>query len=63
VKFGTLGRRKSKLKINKSLEEDKLFPKKKELEDSIEKVEARIEKGNFLISKMKFNLIFQEIRK
>ena len=63
IKFGTLGRRKSKLKLNKSLEEEKLFPKKKELEDAIEKVEAEIEKGNVLISKIKFNLIFQEIRK
>ena len=63
MKFGTLGRRKSKLKLNKSLEEEKLFPKKKELEDAIEKVEAEIEKGNVLISKIKFNLIFQEIRK
>jgi hypothetical protein len=52
VKFGTLGRRKAKLKINKSLEEEKLFPKKKELEDVIEKVKAEIEKGNVLMSKL-----------
>ena len=45
VKFGTLGRRKSKLKLNKSMEEEKLFPKKKELENTIENVEAEIEKG------------------
>lgn len=46
VKFGTLGRRKSKLKLNKSLEEEKLFPKKRELENAIENIEAEIEKGN-----------------
>ena len=63
VKFGTLGRRKSKLKLNKSLEGEKLFPKKKEIEDVIEKVEAEIEKSNVLMSKIKSNLIFQEIRK
>ena len=47
VKFGTLGRRKSKLKLNKSLEEEKLFPKKRELENAIENIEAEIDKGNF----------------
>jgi hypothetical protein len=52
VKFGTLGRRKSKLKLNKSLEEEKLFPKKKEYEDAIKKLEAEIAKGNVLMSKM-----------
>ena len=46
MKFGTLVRRTSKLKLNKSVEEKKLFPKKKELEDTIEKVKAEIEKGN-----------------
>jgi hypothetical protein len=52
VKFGTLGRRKSKLKLNKSLEEENLFPKKKEYEDAIKKVGAEISKGNVLISKI-----------
>jgi hypothetical protein len=46
VKFGTLGRRKSKLKLNKSLKEETLFPKKRELEQAIGKLEAEIEKGN-----------------
>jgi hypothetical protein len=46
VKFVTLGRRKSKLKLNKSLEEENLFPKKREVEQAIEKLEAEMEKGN-----------------
>ena len=47
VKFGTLGRRKSKLKLNALLEEENLFPKKRELDQAIRQVEAEIEKGNF----------------
>ena len=46
VKFGTLGRRKSKLKIKKSFEEENLFSKKRELEQAIEKLEAEIDKGD-----------------
>ena len=45
VKFGTLGRRKSKLKLNKSLEEETLFPKKRELDKRIENIEAELDKG------------------
>ena len=52
MKFGTLGRRKSKLKLNKSLEEENLFPKKKEYEDAIKKVEAEISKGIVMMSKI-----------
>ena len=46
VKFGTLGRKKSKLKLNKQAQEEKLFPKIKELESEISNVETEISKGN-----------------
>ena len=45
LKFGTLGRRKSKAKLNKSAEENQLFPRKKELENKIDDMEAEIEEG------------------
>ena len=46
TKVGTLGRRKSKAKLNKSTEENSLFGKKRELEKQIEDMENEIEKGN-----------------
>jgi len=45
VKFGTLGRKKSKLKLNKQAQEEKLFPRIKELESEISNVESEISKG------------------
>ena len=47
IKVGTLGRKKSKVKFNKSTEENSLFSKKKELEKQVENMESEIEKGNF----------------
>ena len=45
TKVGTLGRKKSKAKLNKSTEENSLFGKKKELEKQAEDMESEIEKG------------------
>ena len=45
AKVGTLGRKKSKAKLNKSTEENSLFGKKKELEKQAEDIESEIEKG------------------
>ena len=45
TKVGTLGRKKSKAKLNKSTEENSLFGKKRELEKQAEDMESEIEKG------------------
>ena len=57
TKVGTLGRKKSKAKLNKSTEENSLFGKKRELEKQIEDMENEIEKGNSNY----FNAIFKNI--
>ena len=49
MKSGTLGRKKSKAKLNKSAEENTLFSKKRELEKQVEDMEVEIEKGRFYI--------------
>ena len=48
VKSGTLGRKKSKVKLNKPMEEANLYTKKRELEKKIDEEEAEIEKGNLI---------------
>ena len=53
VKGGTLGRRKSKAKLNKSAEENSLFGKKRELEKQIDDMETEIEKGKKEISALR----------
>ena len=45
AKFGTLGKRKSNLKLKKTAGDEKLFPQKRELESQIENVEIEIDKG------------------
>ena len=45
IKVGTLGRKKSKAKLNKSTEENSLFGKKRDLEKQVEDMELDIEKG------------------
>jgi len=46
AKFGTLGKRKSNLKLKKTAGDEKLFPQKRELESQIDNVEIEIDKGN-----------------
>jgi len=53
TKVGTLGRKKSKAKLNKSTEENSLFVKKKELEKQAEDMESEIEKGKKEISALR----------
>lgn len=53
TKVGTLGRKKSKAKLNKSTEENSLFSKKKELEKQAEDIESEIEKGKKEISALR----------
>merc|ERR1711902_106340 len=53
TKVGTLGRKKSKAKLNKSTEENSLFGKKKELEKRAEDMESEIEKGKKEISALR----------
>ena len=54
MKSGTLGRKKSKAKLNKSAEENTLFSKKRELEKQVEDMEVEIEKGRFYILNRQF---------
>ena len=53
MKVGTLGRKKSKAKLNKYAEENSLFGKKRELEKQIEEMETEIEKGKKEISALR----------
>ena len=43
--FGTLRRKKSKLKLNEVQEEENLFPKKRQISENINLVESKIAKG------------------
>ena len=53
MKVGTLGRKKSKAKLNKYAEENSLFGKKRELEKQIDEMETEIEKGKKEISALR----------
>merc|ERR1719400_638031 len=53
MKSGTLGRKKSKAKLNKSAEENTLFSKKRELEKQVEDMEVDIGKGKKAISALR----------
>jgi len=53
MKVGTLGRKKSKAKLNKYAEENSLFGKKRELEKQIDEMETDIEKGKKEISALR----------
>ena len=44
--FGTLGRKKYKLKLNEIQEEENLFPTKCQITENINLVESKINKGN-----------------
>ena len=53
MKVGTLGRKKSKAKLNKYAEENSLFGKKRELEKQVDEMETEIEKGKKEISALR----------
>ena len=57
TKVGTLGRKKSKAKLNKSTEENSLFSKKKDLEKRAEDMESEIEKGEILRHILQFFIL------
>ena len=46
ARFGTLGKKKSKLKIQEQKENSQPFPRKRQIEENIELIEFEIEKGN-----------------
>ena len=46
VRFGTLGKKKYKIKIQEQKENSQPFPRKRQIEENIELIEFEIEKGN-----------------
>ena len=46
ARFGTLGKKKSKHKIQEQKENSQPFPRKRQIEENIELIEFEIEKGN-----------------
>ena len=66
VKFGTLGRKKSKLMLNK-LPEPNLFPIKRDIEERIDLIEFDINKGIYIflteISSKNYPIVFLQVTK